>query len=460
MELLQYLAFPTQMSVDIVPIRDMPFAAVTVCNANPYRKDRMDVAVEAYADEMHINLNESTPESLAFPMLVSMFNRNKSDEFEKLGFQLSDMLLTCSYNGINCASKFVHSLSAVYGNCFTFNWNISTNKVYTLADLGSTLILREGLSMTFYIPNHLSFPWMFFEDGLILFLHDNNELPYLAKNSIRLRPGLAHTITYRKSQTFFLPKPYTNCTTVVGDNLRHIYEVIYDPYLAHQVAYSEALCYELCEQAYIFSRCFCILPIPFLMRHVFSLDDNGLHFTNTCMPNTTEEECALTARQKIAENASLMAIWCSRCAPQCKHTQFSIDVSALLAPTAHQKASLKKILLENNLNLSLPNDFATNYDAYMDANYLRVTVTCASPYVTINKQKAKLTFVDTFSAIGGQTGLWIGLSTLSLMEFCELIYRLIMKQITLCRYRRNTHTEVQVISSTASTTENLPNQSQ
>ncbi|CAF3027294.1 unnamed protein product [Rotaria sp. Silwood2] len=96
----------------------------------------------------------------------------------------------------------------------------------------------------------------------------------------------------------------------------------------------------------------------------------------------------------------------------------------------------------------------------MDANYLQVTVICASPYVTTYKQQAKLTFVDTFSAIGGQTGLWIGLSTLSFMEFCELIYRLMMKQITIWRYWRNTQTEVQVISSTTSTTENLPNQSQ
>ncbi|CAF4586983.1 unnamed protein product [Rotaria sp. Silwood2] len=277
---------------------------------------------------------------------------------------------------------------------------------------------------------------------------------------MRLRPGLAHTITYRKSQTIFLSKPYTNCTTVVEYNLRHIYDVIFDPQLVGQVAYSEALCYELCEQAYIFSQCSCILPIPFLMRYVFSLDHNDLLPTNTCMPSTTEEQCALTARQQIAINASLMAIWCSRCASQCKYTQFSIDISALSAPTAHQKASLKNVFLENTLNLSLPDDFATNYDAYMDANYLQVTVICASPYVTTYKQQAKLTFVDTFSAIGGQTGLWIGLSTLSFMEFCELIYRLMMKQITIWRYWRNTQTEVQVISSTTSTTENLPNQSQ
>ncbi|CAF1451348.1 unnamed protein product, partial [Rotaria sp. Silwood1] len=266
-------------------------------------------------------------------------------------------------------------------------------------------MMYEGLSITFYIPRHLSFPSTTFEDGLALFLHDNDELSFMVKNSIRLRPGLAHIITYRKSETIFLPKPYTNCTTAVGRNLRHIYEVIFDPHLALQVAYSEALCYELGKQAYIFSQCSCILPIPFLMRNVFSLDHDRLLIANICMPATLDENCALNARQQIALNASLMAVWCSRCAPQCKHTQFSIDVSALPAPTAQQKASWKNVLLKNNSNMSLPDNFATNYDAYMDANYLRVTVACASPYVTIHQQQAKLTLIDTFSAIGGQTGL-------------------------------------------------------
>ncbi|CAF1181917.1 unnamed protein product [Rotaria sordida] len=119
-------------------------------------------------------------------------------------------------------------------------------KLYTLADLGSTLMTYEGLSISFYIPRHLSFPSTTFEDGLILFLHGNDEFAFMVKNSIRLRPGLAHMITYRKSETIFLPKPYTNCTTKVGRNLRHIYEGIFDPHLVHQIAYSEALCYELC----------------------------------------------------------------------------------------------------------------------------------------------------------------------------------------------------------------------
>ncbi|CAF4799737.1 unnamed protein product, partial [Rotaria magnacalcarata] len=423
MELVQYLAFPTQINIDIVPMRNMLFPAVTVCSANPYREDRVKEAIDVYARSNSSNANKTDRETLFLSMLIDLFNRNKSDELVYLGFQKSDMLLECSYNGINCSSNFIHSLSSAFGNCFTFNWKDSSHKLYSLAELGSTLMPYEGLSMTFYVPSHLNYPLNDFENGLILFVHDNNEIPFITKNTIRLRPGLAHTITYRKSQTIFLPKPYTNCTTVVGKNLRHIYEVIYDSQYAHQVAYSEALCYELCEQAYIFSKCLCILPIPFIMRYVFSLDHDGLLLANTCIPATEKEKCALEARQGLAVNEGLMAVWCSRCVPQCVHTHFSIDVSALPAPNAKQKEYWSKRLLKNDLNISLPNDFAANHNKYIDSNYLRVTVTCGSAYVTVYKQKAKITLIDTFSAVGGQTGLWIGLSALSVMEFFELIYR-------------------------------------
>lgn len=405
MEFLQYFTFPTQISVDIVPMRDMPFPAVTICNGNPFRKDRTMKALDKYIRKYSINLNKTDPNTLPTLMMIDLFNQNKSNALVRLGFQLSDMLLDCSYNGINCSSNFTNSLSSVFGNCFTFNWKPSSNKLYTLPQLGSTLMIYEGLSMTFYVPSHLNLPLNEYNDGLILFIHENNEIPFIAKNGVRLQSNLAHTITFRKSQTIFLSKPFTNCTSVVGPSLRHIYEVIYDSQWAHQIAYSESLCYELCEQAYVFSKCSCILPIPFLMHYVFSLEHDRLLTANTCIPTTNEEDCALKQRQKLAADANLMATWCSRCRPQCIHTYFSIDSSALSAPNVKQKEYWTNILLKNESNISLPDDFAVNHSSYMDANYLRVIVKCGSPYVTINKQKAKLSLVDTFSAIGGQIGL-------------------------------------------------------
>ncbi|CAM4939140.1 unnamed protein product [Rotaria socialis] len=342
-------------------MRHMLFPGVTVCSANPYREDRVKEAIDVYARSHSSDANETDRETLFVFMLIDLFNRNESDELVHLGFQKSDMLLECSYNGISCSSNFIHSLSLVFGNCFTFNWKDSSHKLYSLTELGSTLMPYKGLSMTFYVPSHLNYPLNDFEDGLILFLHDNNEIPFIAKNTVRLRPGLAHTIAYRKSQAIFLPKPYTNCTTVVEKSLRHIYEVIYDSHYAHQVAYFEALCYELCEQAYIFSKCLCILPIPVIMRYAFSLDRDGRLLANTCIESTTRSSYS---------------------------------------------------------------------------NYLRVTVTCGSAYVTVHKQAAKITLIHAFSAVGGQTGF-----ALSVMELFELIYRLILKEISLWRYRRNIQVE-------------------
>ncbi|CAF3737478.1 unnamed protein product [Rotaria socialis] len=421
----QYLAYPTQTSVEIVAERGMRFPAVTVCNANPYRKDKMNAALLAFSEKNRVNLTETNAESLAYSLLADLFNQNETAELVDLGFQLDNMLLSCSYNGIECSHDFVLSISSVFGNCFTFNWNAFMKKLFTLGDMNSTLVIFQGLTLTFYVPSQLNFPSTLFDEGLVVLLHDNDELPRTTEKGLRLKPGLAHTINYEKSQTIFLPKPYTNCTSSVELDLIALYKTMFNSIAIGQVAYSEVVCYQLCEQAFIFSVCSCILPIPLYTRYVFNREHDNLIFTNVCHPYTEEQTCALTTAQRFVSSPTTIAAWCSHCVLQCTYTYFPTELSANLAPTTAQKAYWAPILLSNTsnwTNLSLPNDFAANYDTYMSSNYLRVTITCSKRYVTLNVQEAKLTIVDTFAAIGGQTGLWIGLSVLSFIEVCELIY--------------------------------------
>jgi hypothetical protein len=44
-----------------------------------------------------------------------------------------------------------------------------------------------------------------------------------------------------------------------------------------------------------------------------------------------------------------------------------------------------------------------------------------------------MTSVDVLSNVGGQTGLWIGVSFLSIMELAEMLYRLIRYQYYVIR---------------------------
>ncbi|CAF2092183.1 unnamed protein product [Rotaria magnacalcarata] len=404
----QYLAYPTQTNIEIVAERGMRFPAVTVCNANPYRKDKMNAALLTFSERIRINLTETNAELLSYSLLADLFNRNETAELVDLGFQLDNMLLSCSYNGIECSYDFVLSTSSVLGNCFTFNWNAFMKKLFTLGDMSSTVVIFKGLTLTFYVPSQLNFPSTLFDEGLVVLLHDNDELPRTTEKGLRLKPGLAHKITYEKRQTIFLPKPYTNCTSSVDLDLVALYKTMFNSVAIEQVAYSEIVCYELCEQAFIVSVCSCILPMPFYTRYVFNRKHDNLIFANICQPYTEEQTCALTAGQEFTSSPTIMAAWCSHCVSQCTYTYFATALSANLAPTTSQKAYWAPILLSNTsnwTNLSLPNDFAANYDTYMSSNYLRVTITCGNRYVTLNRQEAKLTIVDTFAAIGGQTGL-------------------------------------------------------
>ncbi|CAF3987504.1 unnamed protein product, partial [Rotaria sp. Silwood1] len=58
-------------------------------------------------------------------------------------------------------------------------------------------------------------------------------------------------------------------------------------------------------------------------------------------------------------------------------------------------------------------------------NYVAVDVVCETNRVEAYTQDASISSVDLLSNVGGHTGLWIGISFLSIMELVEMLYRLI-----------------------------------
>jgi hypothetical protein len=407
--ILQYYAYPTQTNIEIQLDRHMAFPAVTICSGNPYRYDTINASLVSYFYRLYplnTTYNQSVLNSLIIPLIVDLFSRNQTAELVSIGFQLSDFLLVCSYNGIDCSNAFTSSISSAMGNCFTFNWKASGN-VFTISDYADTLLIREGLFMSFYTPQELLFPSTWFDVGLVITLHDNDELPVPIDTGLYLHPGASHLITYRKSETTFLPSPYTQCRSDVSDDLRTLYQTTFlNSTASTEVIYSESLCLELCQQAYIFSQCSCILPMPFFTRKVFTID-NVLVSAPFCNTFSAQTLCALRAKQQLAADDDLLALWCSRCTSQCSYTDFQADLSAQSAPSEGDREQWSELLLNGQYNSSvlLPSDFSQRFDYYFNRNYLKLQVSCGSKYVTEYQQEAKLTIVDTFSSIGGQTGL-------------------------------------------------------
>ncbi len=99
-------------------------------------------------------------------------------------------------------------------------------------------------------------------------------------------------------------------------------------------------------------------------------------------------------------------------------------------------------------SIPLPANWNTTWSSDIPANYVALEVVCENTRVTNYTQDATLTAVDVLSNVGGQTGLWIGISFLSLMEVAEMLYRLIRYQCYRVRekVRKRTHQQVTAAS--------------
>jgi hypothetical protein len=86
-------------------------------------------------------------------------------------------------------------------------------------------------------------------------------------------------------------------------------------------------------------------------------------------------------------------------------------------------------------SIPLPANWSTTWPTEIQANYVGLSVVCETTRVDSYTQQATLGAVDVVSNVGGQTGLWIGISFLSLMEVAEMLFRLIRHQYYRIRYK-------------------------
>jgi hypothetical protein len=94
-------------------------------------------------------------------------------------------------------------------------------------------------------------------------------------------------------------------------------------------------------------------------------------------------------------------------------------------------AGIKQFVESSSIPLSA--NWSTTWPSEIQANYVALEVVCENTVVTNYTQQGTLGAVDVVSNVGGQTGLWIGISFLSLMEIAEMLYRLIRYQCNLFR---------------------------
>jgi hypothetical protein len=134
----------------------------------------------------------------------------------------------------------------------------------------------------------------------------------------------------------------------------------------------------------------------------------------------------------LSNTTSIWNEFCSSCTQECSKIDYTVTTSSVAAPSSVY-AIATKVFVESS-TLALPSDWATNWLAEVEKNFVGLEVVCESTQVENYTQEASVSGTDVLSNVGGLTGLWIGVSFLSVMEVVEMLYRLARQQYRIVRH--------------------------
>jgi hypothetical protein len=136
-----------------------------------------------------------------------------------------------------------------------------------------------------------------------------------------------------------------------------------------------------------------------------------------------ENPCYASAGSELMNTQSIWATYCPDCTQECSTVDFTLKSSSLAAPPAYLMNDIVQFV--ESTNVPLPANWSTSWMSEIQSSYLSLEVSYETTRTEIYTDQPTLGPVDVISNVGGQTGLWIGISFLSLMEIAEMIFRLV-----------------------------------
>ncbi|XP_055937970.1 degenerin mec-10-like [Argiope bruennichi] len=333
-------------------------------------------------------IDQDTQKEFQFYMIYSTLSKEVRKE---IGSQGDEFIKHCSFNGKACSVKtFVESQSLRYGNCFTFNQG-SRNKT-------SPLIVSEteywsGLEVTLELKYD---EYMLFSDtvGARVHIHDPNEPPSPDNYGIDISSGFETSVAIMQTHEIRLASPYRDHCVNYSDE---------DPY-----RHSQSWCTRYCIQRINYMKCGCADP-TLTSTTIFK----------TCNLTNRNESCCLN---EVLDRILKDKLACD-CPLPCSTTYYGEKVSVARWPSKS---------LDFNGNLTKRNYLEDI--KRMRKSQAKLRVFYSTLIRKIYEQKPRYQDSEIYSHLGGELGMWLGLTLMVIFEIIETSLYLIKYFI---RFRAN-----------------------
>ncbi|XP_036401877.1 acid-sensing ion channel 4-A-like [Megalops cyprinoides] len=373
-----YLEHPHVTALNEEASREMVFPAVTICNINRFRFSALtDADIYHLANLTGLppkNKDGHKPTDLEYPA------PDMQDIFNRTGHQLEEMLKSCNFSGQNCSAKDFSVVYTRYGKCYTFNGDKEMPRKTKQGGMGNGLEIMLDIQQDEYLPIWKETNETSLEAGIRVQIHSQDEPPYIHQLGFGVSPGFQTFVSCQEQRLTYLPQPWGNCRSTS------------EQMIPGYKTYSISACRLHCESSEVLRRCKC--------RMVHMPGDADI-----CTPNKINcVDVALAVFQK--SNGDSCA-----CETPCNLTRYGKELSMVKIPS---KGSARYLSRKYN-----------ETEEYIRDNFLVLDIFFeALNYETIEQKKA-YDVAGLLGDIGGQMGLFIGASILTILEILDYIYEVI-----------------------------------
>ena len=479
--LAKYYAYPKKVTIEVVP-SSVPFPAISLCNmrnldimilnelnnmfkngSGPQQWRNMTSSrfIHEYLRVVSKYFTMFGDKSIDMSVFQTVLTRTtiatniERDEVVAAGVPLKEFIVTCRFGGHDCdrSTDFHQFFDSYYYNCFTYVAPAQDDPDSTLAEglengWSTTILTGSGMlekneEIRMIPGTHERFSPMSSSEGVRVVIHPPNTTPYPHTEGFDIPPGYSVTLGVKARENIRIKAPHGNCL----DN--NPFQEVHDANESthhEEGQYRLISCQKLCLQREITKRCGCkdiALPghgnYPDLK---FCSDDTDI--PERCELNATEEcvealikvhdrfLCVRNTSVYVTRNATQTRS-CG-CYPPCHEQSYDVTYSLSKWPAESfdgEEAYIDIFDTERYPSRFLgPEDRAKFelYGKYFDyvnrreamQDFARLNVYIADSNVLKTEESEDYSQSQLLSDIGGQLGLWVGISVITLAEMLEL----------------------------------------
>ena len=374
---IQFLiSHPTSTTVSITRSTTLTFPAVTVCNLNSFRSEALNERNLADVIDSAIAFATREEDNQRCEARMSQSDNLNSITFEDLtmqaGHSVEDLILHCSFAGEACdnITEIFKLVFTKLGICYTFNLGFES----PLQSKGTGQ--RHGLHLIVNVDqSDYATP---FDAGVKVAIHTQSEPPLPDDQGIGVPPGMNTFISIKEKN--ILDKTGRDCKSPEDLSNLNFLQGEYS-------TYSVPACLVDCIHTKVADNYECIVASSF-----YSIDTPRY----SQLPNCTLEKLCCIEDDFLSPNA------CD-CPTACSSISYETTVSYSQFPADY---------ISNNLA-----SFFNVSAMIFPTNFLQISIYFETLNIDTETTNSAYSFIALLSDIGGQLGLFLGLSIISIMEF-------------------------------------------